>query len=218
MLKALRKWIKDPGSSLSNHQSWADIFIVQMITNRKVPMLKFFMKFVLIYVPVIGICWWALDMPFLKRYSKDQLERNPSLRGKDFASMKRSLKSIVSIQSLFLVLPKVPDSLQQKYKDQNSPSIICLNPKKEDWLPQYQQCQDSIRLLTSQLFTNQKKKLLGFLERNMNNARIFVQSLDIPDKFKISQLHENDGLRKEFKDWLNEIWHKKDKLINENKF
>ena len=78
--------------SLSNHQSWADIFIVQMITNRKVPMLKFFMKFVLIYVPVIGICWWALDMPFLKRYSKDQLERNPSLRGKDFASMKRSFK------------------------------------------------------------------------------------------------------------------------------
>ena len=77
--------------SLSNHQSWADIFIVQMITNRKVPMLKFFMKFVLIYVPVIGICWWALDMPFLKRYTKDQLERNPSLRGKDFASMKLSL-------------------------------------------------------------------------------------------------------------------------------
>ena len=54
-----------------------------------------------------------------------------------------------------------------------------------------------------------KKRLLGFLEGNMNNARIFVQSLDIPDKFKNDQLHENDGLRKEFKDWLNEIWQKK---------
>ena len=53
----------------SNHQSWADIFMVQMLTNKKIPMLKFFMKHVLIYVPVIGICWWALDMPFLKRYS-----------------------------------------------------------------------------------------------------------------------------------------------------
>ena len=62
-----------------------------MITNRKVPMLKFFMKFVLIYVPVIGICWWALDMPFLKRYTKDQLEEI-LLLGKDFASMKRSFK------------------------------------------------------------------------------------------------------------------------------
>ena len=52
----------------------------------------------------------------------------------------------------------------------------------------------------------------------MKNARLFLQSLDITDKIKNDQLHENDGLRKEFKDWLNEIWYKKDKLINENKF
>ena len=51
------------------------------------------------------------------------------------------------------------------------------------------------------------------------NTQIYLQkSLDIPDKFKNDQLHENDGIRKEFKDWFNEIWHKKDKLINENKF
>ena len=39
--------------SVANHQSWADIFVLQAITNRKVPMLKFFMKHVLIWVPVI---------------------------------------------------------------------------------------------------------------------------------------------------------------------
>ena len=55
----------------SNHQSAADIFLVQKITNRKIPMLKFFIKYILVFVPVIGICWWALDMPFLKRYSKE---------------------------------------------------------------------------------------------------------------------------------------------------
>ena len=59
----------------SNHQSWADIFMVQMLTNKKIPMLKFFMKHILIYVPVIGICWWALDMPFLKRYTKEQIKK-----------------------------------------------------------------------------------------------------------------------------------------------
>ena len=57
-----------------------------------------------------------------------------------------------------------------------------------------------------------------FLRGKMNNARIFVRSLDIPDKFKNDQLHKDDELRKDFKDWLNEIWHKKDKLINEKKF
>ena len=39
--------------STSNHQSAADIFIVQYITNKKIPMLKFFIKYELIYVPVI---------------------------------------------------------------------------------------------------------------------------------------------------------------------
>ena len=56
------------------------------------PMLKFFMKYVLIYVPIIGLSWWALDMPFLKRYTKKQLEKNPNLVGKDVREMKRALK------------------------------------------------------------------------------------------------------------------------------
>ena len=57
--------------TIANHQSWADIFVLQGITNRKIPMLKFFMKDVLIWVPVIGLAWWALDMPFLKRYTEN---------------------------------------------------------------------------------------------------------------------------------------------------
>lgn len=61
--------------STSNHQSAADIFIVQYLTNRKIPMLKFFIKYELIYVPIIGICWWALDMPFLKRYTQEQIKK-----------------------------------------------------------------------------------------------------------------------------------------------
>ena len=86
--------IKSDGWTIatSNHQSFADIFLLQDITNRKMPMLKFFMKHVLIYVPVIGLSWWALDMPFLKRYTKKQLENNPELHGKDVREMKRALK------------------------------------------------------------------------------------------------------------------------------
>ena len=205
--------------SLSNHQSWADIFIVQMITNRKVPMLKFFMKFVLIYVPVIGICWWALDMPFLKRYSKDQLERNPFLRGKDFASMKRSFKKYSLYPISVFSFAEGTRFTEQKHKDQNSPYNNLLKPKEGglsaaiSTMPRL----DKIIDFTI-IYESKKRSFWDFLRGNMNNARILVRSLDIPDKFKNDQLHENDGLRKEFKEWLNEIWHKKDKLINENIF
>jgi 1-acyl-sn-glycerol-3-phosphate acyltransferase len=50
-----------------NHQSWADIFVLQRVFNRRIPLLKFFLKRELIYVPVIGLAWWALDFPFMRR-------------------------------------------------------------------------------------------------------------------------------------------------------
>jgi 1-acyl-sn-glycerol-3-phosphate acyltransferase len=50
-----------------NHQSWSDIAVVQRLLLRKIPMLKFFLKQELIWVPILGLCWWALDFPFMKR-------------------------------------------------------------------------------------------------------------------------------------------------------
>ncbi len=31
----------------------------------------------------MGLCWWALDFPFMKRFSKDFLAKHPEMRGKD---------------------------------------------------------------------------------------------------------------------------------------
>ena len=53
----------------SNHQSWVDILVLQRVFHRRIPFLKFFLKRELIWVPVIGLAWWALDFPFMKRGS-----------------------------------------------------------------------------------------------------------------------------------------------------
>ncbi|MHB8495147.1 MAG: acetyltransferase, partial [Casimicrobiaceae bacterium] len=58
-----------------NHQSWVDVLALQHLLNRRVPMLKFFLKQQLIYVPVIGLAWWALDFPFMRRHSDTYLKR-----------------------------------------------------------------------------------------------------------------------------------------------
>ena len=75
---------------LSNHQSWVDILALQTTLNQKVPMLKFFLKKELIWVPFLGLAWWALDFPFMKRYSKKQLAENPRLKGKDLEITKKA--------------------------------------------------------------------------------------------------------------------------------
>ncbi|HWY24132.1 MAG TPA: acetyltransferase, partial [Nevskia sp.] len=67
----------------SNHQSWNDIFSLMWAFDRRAPFFKFFIKQELIWVPLLGLAWWGLDYPFMKRYSPATLEKHPELRGKD---------------------------------------------------------------------------------------------------------------------------------------
>jgi len=75
---------------IANHRSWMDILALQTVLNRRVPFLKFFIKDSLRWVPVLGLAWWALDMPFMKRYTKEQLARRPELRGTDLKATQRA--------------------------------------------------------------------------------------------------------------------------------
>ena len=67
----------------ANHQTWADVLVLQRVFNRHIPFLKFFIKQELIWLPVLGLAWWGLDFPFMKRYSREEVEKHPELRGKD---------------------------------------------------------------------------------------------------------------------------------------
>ncbi len=69
---------------ISNHQTWVDILVLQAVMNRRIPFLKFFIKQQLIWFPFLGIAWWAMDMPFMKRYSKSYLAKYPEKKGQDF--------------------------------------------------------------------------------------------------------------------------------------
>jgi 1-acyl-sn-glycerol-3-phosphate acyltransferase len=61
----------------SNHQTWVDILVLQRVFHGRIPFLKFFLKRELIWVPVIGLAWWALDFPFMRRgKSKAELQKD----------------------------------------------------------------------------------------------------------------------------------------------
>ncbi|MEN8718913.1 MAG: acetyltransferase, partial [Oceanococcaceae bacterium] len=75
---------------ISNHQTWNDIYVMMRVLGPDVPFFKFFIKQELIWVPVLGLVWWALDYPFMKRYSKAELRKNPALAGKDLVTARKS--------------------------------------------------------------------------------------------------------------------------------
>ena len=75
---------------ISNHLSWTDIVVLCCVFKDRIPMPKFFLKQQLLYVPFIGMACWALDMPFMRRYSREYLLRHPEKRGQDLATTRRS--------------------------------------------------------------------------------------------------------------------------------
>jgi 1-acyl-sn-glycerol-3-phosphate acyltransferase len=80
-----------------NHRSWVDIPVLQKIFNRRAPLLRFFLKSQLFWVPLLGLAWWALDFPFMKRYSKDILARRPELAGRDMEATRRACRKFSRI-------------------------------------------------------------------------------------------------------------------------
>lgn len=100
--------LKREGSYLvvSNHQSWADVLILQRAFNRRLPFFRFFVKESLIWLPFLGAAWWALDMPFMKRYSREQLAARPELKGRDLENARKACEKFRQMPVAMMNFPE----------------------------------------------------------------------------------------------------------------
>ncbi|MDA8940290.1 acyltransferase, partial [Pseudoalteromonas marina] len=121
--------LKDWYLVIANHQSWVDILVLQRVFNRKIPFLNFFLKKELIYVPILGLCWWALDFPFMTRTSKSQLKKNPKLRGKDLETTRKACEKFKEMPVTVVNFVEGTRFTQSKHAKQQSPFPHLLKPK-----------------------------------------------------------------------------------------
>ncbi|MEL0641950.1 acyltransferase [Pseudoalteromonas aliena] len=121
--------LKDWYLVIANHQSWVDILVLQRVFNRKIPFLNFFLKKELIYVPILGLCWWALDFPFMTRTSKSQLKKNPKLRGKDLETTRKACEKFKEMPVSVVNFVEGTRFTEQKHARQGSPFPHLLKPK-----------------------------------------------------------------------------------------
>jgi 1-acyl-sn-glycerol-3-phosphate acyltransferase len=113
----------------ANHQSWADIFVLHRVFNRRIPMLKFFLKRELIWVPVIGLAWWALDFPFMRRYSEKELREHPERRARDMETIRRSCAKFSIVPTSVMNFLEGTRFTPEKHAEQGSPFRHLLKPK-----------------------------------------------------------------------------------------
>jgi 1-acyl-sn-glycerol-3-phosphate acyltransferase len=106
-----------------NHQSWVDILVLQRIFHGKIPFLKFFLKKQLIWVPVIGLVWWALDFPFMAR------GKGRGARGNDLATTRASCEKFKRIPTTVINFVEGTRFTPAKHAAQGSPYRHLLKPK-----------------------------------------------------------------------------------------
>jgi 1-acyl-sn-glycerol-3-phosphate acyltransferase len=114
---------------IANHQTWVDIFVLQAVFNRKMPFLKFFIKQELIWFPMLGFAWWAMDMPFMKRYSPSYLAKNPHMKGKDLETTHRACKRFRDTPTSILNFVEGTRFTEEKRVARKSPYNNLLQPR-----------------------------------------------------------------------------------------
>ena len=114
---------------LANHQSWVDILVLQKVFNRRIPLLRFFLKRQLFWVPVLGLAWWALDFPFMGRYTRKQIAKNPELGRRDIEATRRACAKFRDIPVAVMNFVEGTRFTPEKHAGQASPYRHLLRPK-----------------------------------------------------------------------------------------
>lgn len=200
---------------LSNHQSWVDIPVLQKIFNRRIPFLKFFLKQQLIWVPVLGLAWWALDFPFMRRYTKEQLERHPEWRGKDKQATRKACERFRNLPVSVMNFVEGTRFTAAKHARQESPHANLLRPRAGGVAFVLETMGDMLQSIVDVtiVYPDGRPTLIDLLANRVPEIRVRVQQLPIPPEF-VGRDYENDAeFRGAFQAWISEQWSQKDALI-----
>ena len=202
---------------VANHQSWADIFILQKIFNRHAPFFKFFLKQELIYVPVMGLCWSALDYPFMKRYSKEFLAKHPELKGKDLETTRKACEKFKHTPVSIMNFLEGTRFTKQKHDRQQSPYQHLLKPKAAGIAYALNIMGERIDTLIDVTihYPDDRPSFWEFMCGKSKHIDIHIQTRPIPAEFNRGDYENDEVFRKNFQTWINQLWQDKDKLLGE---
>lgn len=196
---------------VSNHQSWVDILVLQRLLHKRIPFLKFFLKKELIYVPFLGLAWWALDFPFMKRYSKEFLAKNPHLKGKDIETTRKACNKFkykpVSVMN-FLEGTRFTAAKHQK---QQSPFKHLLKPKAGgiafvlDAMGEHLNKMVNVTIY----YPNGIPTFFDFISGKVTAINVAIETTEI-SKDMIGDYFNDNDFQENFQQKVNQLWLDKD--------
>ncbi|WP_201533363.1 acyltransferase [Psychrobacter ciconiae] len=204
---------------ISNHQSWVDTSVVQYISENKLPLTRFFTKFELIYIPVVGQTFYFLDFPMMKRHSKEAITKNPSLKGQDIEEAKRACRLLKDKPFTLLNYLEGTRFTKDKHDKQNSPYEHLLKPRAGGLSLAIQSLGDDIDGILDMTIVypdgtpNYQDLWLG----NVQKLGVDVRKIEMPEALfsaiKNGGYENDESVKAEMFAWLDDVWQQKDSRI-----
>lgn len=204
---------------ISNHQSWVDILVLQRIFNGRIPFLKFFLKKELIWVPFLGLAWWALDFPFMQRYSKSFLAKHPHLKGKDLETTRKACEKFQYKPVSVMNFVEGTRFTEQKHTAQRSPYSHLLSPRAGGIAFVLGAMGSQLHKLLDVTihYPGGAPSFWSFVCGGVKSIHVNVKAIPMSDiltseVFSLDYF-ENPAQKAKFQTWLNQIWAEKNDAL-----
>ncbi|WP_126466726.1 acyltransferase [Pragia fontium] len=200
---------------ISNHTSWSDIVALCVVMRNRIPVTKYFLKQQLAWVPFIGIACWALDMPFMRRYSRSYLLKHPEKRGKDIETTRRSCEKFRDHPTTIVNFVEGSRFTEQKRVQSKSLYQNLLPPKSAGIALALNVLGSQFdRILNVTLYypDNQEKPFLDLLSGQMKRIVIRIETLPVDNSIRGDYLNDK-AFKRQFQLWLHDIWQQKDQQL-----
>jgi len=200
---------------VANHQAWADIPVLQAVFNRRVPFLKFFLKKVLRWVPILGPAWWALDFPFMHRHTREQLARRPELAGTDREATRLACQRFARIPTSVMNFLEGTRFTAAKHASTGSPYARLL-PARAGGVAFVLDAMGG--LLRSVIdvtiaYPAGTPSMLDLFAGRVPEIRVHVRERPIPEDLLQGDYERDPDFRARFQAWVNGLWAEKDATL-----
>lgn len=201
---------------VSNHQTWADILILQDTFVNRIPTLKFFNKRVLIWVPLVGFAMWLLDFPYVRRYSREQIEANPELRLVDQATTAKACEAFKVRPTSVLNFLEGTRFTTEKHERLKSPYRHLLAPKTGGFGYVTASLGDRMHqvLDATIYYPHGVPTFWEFLCGRCPVAHIEVASRPVPAALRDAPEELPSEAREQLRNWIDDLWRRKDERLH----
>lgn len=193
----------------SNHQSWVDILVLQKVFHRRVPFLKFFLKRQLLFVPVMGLAWWALDFPFMRRRSGS--------RSQDLATARKACEKFRQIPTSVMNFLEGTRFSRSKHDAQQSPYRHLLKPKVGGLATALSAMGERFDALldVTIVYPEGVPSFWDLLSGRVKKVVVRVRELEIPKELLGGDYEGNADFRARMQAFVQGLWTDKDRRIEE---